>query len=1342
MTAYSIDELHDWDCQVAYEVYDDITDELCEIAKSVPALDSEVQGIVRARIEDMVELCKAQMFPGDVEYAEDEFYKYIPTPMRDGKVDWDAVPVGASIWVTPHEGPLAGGHVLITKRQDKMAVLSGEMKRKKVKNVPEWKPFDPSKEGPGEGFGAEEDRGEKKEEKKEEKAEEPPKEAKPKEPALTKKEKKAKKKKRSKEIAARRHLAMHPGELKIEERAVKEEQKRRKLKEEREEKLGAAKVVEKEARKVVAKAHDDFLEAVGIKKKTLSKEERQGVSVAIREHMVENGHDEQVADAVADSLTRSLASRGKRHSQRRGGAQLEKCLAEIRANKLNYARRDHFEPDGESGFAPSLPSAEFESEGVKVNEPEMPQDNTAPTGTPHQLHYDLPRLPPKEELAKMTKPEIDHLIDQDLARQENAAYGFYNPSETQEDTIKPLVSKTENGKLQFAVGGDQEEKEAFEAIIQDPKAVENGVKQFLKYQEKKEAAKEIRAAAPVVPASKFSTPAMLEDLKIDFSDFFANETIPSEKLKAMSDEELAELAEDYTERAFRGAGDSSFYSALSPHWNDEIGNTLAKPTAEGAASALTALMNHEIVRDTGIRFETGRITDALGPEAAARLLAFKAQSLLTPETFKRFKNAVRDINAKVLEQAERTALAKHHELLKQAEDIEKDLEAGRFGETSAEFYRAANLDRQRRNLGVALGSMSGSAAFYDSLARIHSGNLQDDSISIMVGDSEFALRDKMSKLKLREGKQVRVEYHPTKGYIIHTTAQKMDRYVNETNLMRKKTEHWDKIKNDTSDPSNYLSDPEERAQHMIKMTFPNDPELLEKTGLPAKLGGEKITLRMNQRNDLEWLKESGGGVVARTTGAGKTLTGLAFMGHNIGRNPEYKGVIVVPNRNVDQWVNEAKVFTNLDVVTVPTKSADGKRSSTKEDRAAVYTKVKPGQVVVVGHTHAGTDFDSTLLKEIGFDGVTIDEPHEMVSPRRFRPHSKSVAGGNLTAGARRIMSIDAKNRLGLTATPAKLNPNEMYNMIHWTNPEAPGFQRGQGAAFGRAFGGFGEGTNAQDKAIVQALQGELNPYVSSGKLEELPFEVKHKVVKMERSAAQKKRAAEIEQGVEKRIEQGLKDEWKRLTQNTRDQLNRNSSRKRQWTIRIKQKIMKSIYDDHHDNLRGGEENSKVNAFVKEYKRHLDEGNMKQVVFVDSMAQKKAIKAALKAAGISSAPQFLKDITKNQKAWLVEQRKQEWKTGEGPQGIMIDQKSSVGHNLQAGSVIHMIGVPDDAAQFAQAAGRILRTDDNEQRQQVHVQDYRYTDSPWEAYHRNDHETQMKILAAAAPGVLGNLGIDVA
>ena len=74
-------------------------------------------------------------------------------------------------------------------------------------------------------------------------------------------------------------------------------------------------------------------------------------------------------------------------------------------------------------------------------------------------------------------------------------------------------------------------------------------------------------------------------------------------------------------------------------------------------------------------------------------------------------------------------------------------------------------------------------------------------------------------------------------------------------------------------------------------------------------------------------------------------------------------------------------------------------------------------------------------------------------------------------------------------------------------------------------------------------------------------------------------------------------------------------------------------------------------------------------------------------------------------------------------------------------MHMLGVADDAAQHAQAAGRILRTDDNDKREKVHVQDYRYMDSPWESYHRNEQETQMKILAAAAPGVLGNLGIDV-
>ena len=116
--------------------------------------------------------------------------------------------------------------------------------------------------------------------------------------------------------------------------------------------------------------------------------------------------------------------------------------------------------------------------------------------------------------------------------------------------------------------------------------------------------------------------------------------------------------------------------------------------------------------------------------------------------------------------------------------------------------------------------------------------------------------------------------------------------------------------------------------------------------------------------------------------------------------------------------------------------------STKEQRAKLIAEAPAGSIVLVGHTHAGRYDHEVLANSHEWGSVGIDEPQEL------RSRSGS---GRLSAGAKRIFKIQAKNRHALTATPATEQAGEVYDIVNWARPKVLGFR----TRFQGAFDGFG-----------------------------------------------------------------------------------------------------------------------------------------------------------------------------------------------------------------------------------------------------------------------------------------------
>jgi len=1228
------EQIASWGCEILTPVYYEV---LTEVGRLRKACNGDFPA-AEPMFDRLEEVCKA----------------VISTPMRDGQLHWDSVPSGDSVWITAKHGPMAGGHILITKRPDGLAALSGEFKKRSHTKIPPAlkKPFDPDavQGEPG------------------------PKEAAPKKKAAPE-QKEVKPKERSKEIAARRHLAMRMDTVKVSKKAEEFERKKQEILEEEAPQIQAAKELSTEARKASKEAETKLIEAVGMKRASYTKAEKAAIGEAVKEHYHQQGMDEEEASRVAKFAERLLNSRDARHRKQKmvERAQAVKRKYEerkVKGARISFGADDTEDVNEEGNYTPTLPSGEFSS-GQTLPESEEP---TTPTEyepqIPDKRVYTLPEIP--EDSSSMSDSELESKLANHFDHEE--AFGQEGANIPSEH-----VSHDEDG-VKIVTGDDSSTSEVVQAAVKD-EAAANEIKDLFdehktKYAEAAEIRKNLKSNK--LKAKKFSSSATLEDMKLHIKE-------------GLSDAEVERVADEYVDRIMQSNSAASFYESIAHHWNEDVGNTLSQHTTDGASTALTALMPSEI---TGARYEAGKLVEHFGPETAARILAFDLKSQLSEEKYKKFMAGVRDKNAAQLEETEREALSKHGSLMNEAKVIQEDIDAGRLGAESGAYYQGNNLERQRRNLGIALGSMSASAAFYDALQK--AAKSSDASMSIILGHSDIAVQHKLSALKLNEGPKLGVRYDPSKGWIIDTTARHLNqkRFVSQTKKEARRNDEWEAVKNDTSSTEGYTSEG-------LRTHFPDDEAKLRAAGLPADLAGKPISLRQEQRNDLEWYKRAGGGVIARTTGAGKTLTALGAHGHEIAHDPNYKGLIVVPRKAVEQWKSQADAFTDMDVQIVPPDAP-------YETRKKIYQSVKPGQVLIVAHDHAGTQNDSLDIHEAGFDGATIDEPQELTTKGK----------GRLGAGARRIMKIPFDRRLALTATPAKKNAVGSFDLVRWTNPNN---SLGYRTRFDRAYGGFGEGTNAQDSATVDALWGELAPFVSGGKISELPFRISTESRNVSRTPAQLDRAREIEAGAPQRIEDAIAavPQEKRVGP---------------WKKRARERVMRQVYKDHRDNLHGGDSdtNAKVQSFVDKVKS-VGEGK-KHVIFVDSQKQKAAIKAALKKMGYTNYN--MRDITSSQKSGRVEKSKREWTNDKEDKipFIFVDPKSSAGHNLQAGEVMHIMGLPETGADLRQLMGRIARTDDAEKREQIHFATYNHEDSPFEMQRRNELETQLKVLQATAPAVM--------
>lgn len=1187
----------------------------------------------------------------------------IRTPIGgDGKVDYDAVPVGASIWVrvTDPHSPLHGRPILLTKRPDHQFALTG-------------------------GSGAA-------------------------------------------HIKARRHLTVSTGRAKASKADEAELEKRQEAEARNAPVRARQRALRTEARKAQAKAEEEFMAALGVKRRGLTKDERAKVHEAARAHGEASGLTGRDADAfgklVADGIARKervfrvqqaahrldlarhiAAGHDTDEATALAGEepaaptyQAPEVSAETWITMTPEEREHHVAADLDrqdvERIVADAEDARFENEpGTEgdgaVETPADPLEDVAPTPGPPEDH---PDLDPLEQPAAEEQPAGESANETPTPAAPAFVIGHdgvdVTPAEPEEkEEAAPPPSDT-SGAPEPPESGERPPSPA--SPILNPEAARAALEKFREYAGARKAVRELGAGIEKLPELEAALPSSVDDLRL--------------RLGAVDDAELDTFLQDYVGKA-TGPADAGFYDALSPHWNDTIGNKLGGAVTKGAASALTAAVGDSIAA----RFDVHRLVDSLGPEAAAMAVVHRMREEIDGPAYKAFVDKLRTANATGIEAAEGKALRRHAELQRQHHDLERQIAGGDItSQANVDVLRARNLLEQRENLGTALGSMQASAALYHFAEQAIGARSRKQDVVINVG-SKPALADKLKRLgKVR----ATTSYHPTLGYQIHTDTEALRKFVGRTETNVADAEKWRGVKYDTTGITPDDEGREWVPDYRVPGFRPHFPAAEDLPPDQQHLAGKPIQFLADQRNNIDWLHGSGGGLVTMRTGGGKTVVSLGVAGKMLAENPRGRHLRIVPDGREEQWAAEARNFTTIPVVVLPS-------TATKAERHAILRSAQPGSVVVVGHSNAGRYDHEALASSHEWDSIGIDEPQEL--------RAKS-GSGRLGAGAKRIMRIPAKNRHALTATPATDAPVEAFDIVNWTRPGVLGYR----TRFSRAFGGFGGGTNAQDAALERSLYREIEPHVSGERLVSPHYGIAHhdRVVSM--SQAQLARQREIEAGVDAAVQAAQETAKARKQAGDRGYVEKSYAALYR---EAREKVIARFEGDHRVNLAGGDPTT--NPKLAELRRVIGSSapSERHVVFVEGPEQRRAVTAMLEGMGKKGE---IHNITANAKGATVkrdgvdvpaiEERKRKWKAGGGV--ILIDRTSASGHNLAEGDHLHVVGNPDDAAQLLQVHGRLGRSN---RQGDFAIHTYRYDDSPFEHDRWNRLERQLKVLRATAPGL---------
>tara|TARA_Y100000310_G_scaffold321045_1_gene378152 strand:- start:2602 stop:6114 length:3513 start_codon:yes stop_codon:yes gene_type:complete len=1073
------------------------------------------------------------------------------------------------------------------------------------------------------------------------------------------------------ETEARRHMVL-TGSPKRTKRDKELEDEIEEAKAYNEPLISARRELETESRKEIKEAADTMMQALGLqdpnKKELLSR--RDEIQNHIESVLGEENKDQskRVTDAImrnAVKAERSIKDRVQRERQR-AVFQLGKRLQRLREEDVASAIQE-----------------------------EMPQMY----GTVDAV------LPDIENLADMTPQEQEHEIVRHFDQQTEDFFDEDRIEQTSgEDTPSLTLGETVQEPLNLK---SREDLEQAVSAVQD-------------YWGKRSKAEQLKSELKRIPLAK-ATPSTLAAMK--------QEVEAAQQPFSVEDAEgrVVRDIENWT----RNNTALALYDAIGEYWNDDrslVDRIFSKDRQDtvmqfhvntGAATALAALAKEHL----GLRLDTGRLVDKANLELASTAVAFQIRQkyLRNAQGYDDIVSQVRQHNAQNQRATEARALDRHQRLKDQYDTIQQQKEGKELlDEVKISSLEADNIIEQRKNLGSAFGSLQASATFYDALTKLRTAT--DDVVTVNVGSDPKDAEAFASRMGLREGKYIIDNMSDPDNVSVSMNYSALGRLITSEKDMQAKHDIYENLKTDMAGVV------EDDNGNMVVDNY--DVPGWKKTFIDESGTERDYNWRVEQRNDINWLREAtqktaenpdgrGGGLITRVVGAGKTNTSLGFFAHQLAENPDYKGLVVVPRGRAQQWHDEAKKFSDLNIELIPDTTA-------KDTVEELLANTKPGTIYLMGHREAARShalleaMQTNSEMKASFDGLVIDEPQEL----QARGQS-----GNIGAMGKRLMKLPMRHRVGLTATPARKNPLEAYDLIKWTQGSSK--EIGSKASFNRTFSGFGSGTNAQDTAISDLYFKSIKPYISGDRITNPDFEVNHDSIDVSRSSTQVRNQRRIEAGSAAHIDKRRREIADEVRANPNHTMRRAQNWQSTLNRRATERARKEVEEQHQANIDGGDfnQNAKIQALRSELGKNPDS---KHVVYVDSKTQRSAIAGMLADMGMGRNQ--IKNIASTATGSIsgrdMAKRVKAFKDDPNVNIMLIDQSSASGYNLQVADTMHIVGNPVDAANYLQAQGRVARMP---RKGDVGIKTYRYQDDPLSASKWNDLDAQLKVLRAAAPGM---------
>ena len=825
-----------------------------------------------------------------------------------------------------------------------------------------------------------------------------------------------------------------------------------------------------------------------------------------------------------------------------------------------------------------------------------------------------------------------------------------------------------------------------------------------------------------------TTPIMIEKLRTDIRGVLGEN---------LTDAEIEELQKSYNDQHDYNNSAISFYKAVGEFWNDEnairhslsrIDNGFGGYVNYGAISAIGAITGTYLDK----RMDVAQLIDKTSIETANLVIAFDLRDKFKndPNKYDLLIKRIEEYNSKNQIDTEKRALKRHEDLKQKYETIEESIRTGllapREKEESHQSYlkftedEIENLIEQKKNLGIALGSMQASASFLNSL--IVAKNSKDEGIYLNFGADQKGAELRLRELNLTSNKAVLDNTDPNNIQLM-TNARSLTKYMKSLEVTKDIFNENEKIKNDDSDT--YVD--EEGSILVDNYKVP----LWKKDYVDNEGVKQEYKNRVEQRNDIEFLKKmdsytdgKGGGVITRVTGTGKTNTALGFFANKIVEDKNYSAMIIVPKGRSGQWVEEAKKFTDLNIVQIP-------ENTTKNERAKVLANIKSGEIGVISQRDAVFSYYDleSIFSEGRVKGLVLDEPQEIALKGR---------SGNMSATIRKIMRLPSENRIALTATPARDNLIEAYDLVNWVSHRDK--KLGPRTRFQRTYGGYGSGTNAQDVALAQMLHKEISPYVSGDKLTNPKFKINKNEILVNKTEIQNTNMRNIEANSKEFIETE-KNKYIDEIQNNPNKLERMKNKygnrwKVEAVMQSRNKSKDVLDKQHEDNLSGitnnmtWKDNPKINNTIENI---IGNNTKKHIIFIDNRKQREALMEGLLSFGYTQNQ--IENIASSTmssalKGSLMSERVKNFRTNKNSRIIFIDKQSSSGYNLQEADDLHVLGTPSDAATYLQAQGRLARMP---RKGDVTIHTYKYRDNIFEDKKWIKLEQQLAILRATAPGL---------